>query len=98
MQRKRGELVPIGEVVSGLDDVLVPAIRDDSPQAARHSFTVADQVHQLVSASEADPDRGFMARMMALCSLPRPAVFSGVWACDNGMSQNYSLFTAGQGR
>ena len=32
MQRKRGELVPIGEVVSGLDGV--PAIRDDSPQAA----------------------------------------------------------------
>ena len=24
MQRKRGELVPIGEVVSGLDDALVP--------------------------------------------------------------------------
>ena len=35
------------------------------------SFTVADQVHQLVSASEADPDLGFMARTMALCSLPR---------------------------
>ena len=68
MQRKRAELVPIGEVVSGLDDV--PAIRDDSPQA-RHSFTVADQVNQLVSASEADPDLGFMARTMALCSLPR---------------------------
>ena len=33
MQRKRGELVPIGEVLSGLDDV--PAIRDASPQA-RH--------------------------------------------------------------
>ena len=70
MQRKRGELVPIGEVVSGLDDVLVPAICDDSPQA-RHHFTQADQVHQLVTASEADPDLGFMARMMALCSLPR---------------------------
>ena len=70
MQRKRGELVPIGEVVSGLDDVLVPAIRDDSPQA-RRGFTVADQVNQLVAASEADPDLGFMARMMALCSLPR---------------------------
>ena len=69
MQRQRGELVPIGEVVSELD-VPVPAIRDDSPQA-RHSFTVADQVNQLVSASEADPDRGFMARMMAPCSLPR---------------------------
>ena len=41
-----------------------------SPQA-RHSFTVADQVNQLVSANETDPDRGFMARTMALCSLPR---------------------------
>ncbi len=68
MQRKRGELVPIGEVVSGLDDV--PALRDASPQA-RRGFTVADQVNQLVRASEADADRGFMARMMALCSLPR---------------------------
>ena len=70
MQRQRGELIPIGEVVGDLDDVLVPAIRDATPQA-RHSFTVADQVEQLVTASEADPDRGFMARTMALCSLPR---------------------------
>ena len=70
MQRKRGELVPIGEVVSGLDDALVPAIPSASPQT-RHSFTVADQVNQLVAASEADPDLGFMARMMVLCSLPR---------------------------
>ena len=46
MQRERGGLVPIGEAVSGLDDVLVPAIRDDSPQA-RHHFTRADQVHGL---------------------------------------------------
>ena len=68
MQRNPGELVPIGEVVPGLDDV--PAIRDDSPQA-RRGFTVADQVDQLVSASEADADLGFMARLMALCSLPR---------------------------
>ena len=68
MQRQRGELVPIGEVVSGLDDV--PAIRDDSPQAVHH-FTQADQVNQLVAAREADPDLGFIARMMALCSLPR---------------------------
>ena len=70
MQRQRGELVPIGEVVSGLDDVLVPAIPSASPHA-RHSFTVADQVDQLVKASEADADLGFVARMMALCSLPR---------------------------
>ena len=70
MQRQGGELVPIGEVVSGLDDGLVNALREASPQA-RHHFTVADQVEQLVTASEADPDLGFMARTMALCSLPR---------------------------
>ena len=69
MQRKRDELVPIGEVIDDLAGP-VPAIRDDSPQA-RHSFTVADQVDRLVWASEAAPDRGFMARTMALCSLPR---------------------------
>ena len=70
MQRKRGGLVPIGDAVSGLDDGPVTAIRDTSPQA-RHHFTQADQVNQLVGASEADPDLGFMARLMALCSLPR---------------------------
>ena len=70
MQRQRGELVPIGEAFSGLDAGPLQAIRDATPQA-RHHFTQADQVNQLVSASEADPERGFMARLMALCSLPR---------------------------
>ena len=69
MQRQHGELVPIGEVVADLDGP-VKAIREASPQT-RHHFTQADQVDQLVSASEADPDLGFMARTMALCSLPR---------------------------
>ena len=46
------------------------ALREYSPQA-RHHFTQADQVNQLVSANEADPDLGFMGRLMALCSLPR---------------------------
>ena len=46
------------------------ALRESSPQA-RHHYTQADQVNQLVSASEADPDMGFMARLLALCSLPR---------------------------
>ena len=69
MQRQRGELVPIGEVVADLDGP-VQAIRDASPQALHH-FTRFDQVNQLVTASEADPDLGFMARLMALCSLPR---------------------------
>ena len=69
MQRKRTGLVPIAEAFSGLDGA-VRELRDTSPQA-RHHFTQADQVNQLVSASETDPDLGFMARMMALCSLPR---------------------------
>ena len=68
MQRQRdGELVPIAEAFSDLSGP-VAALRDASPQA-RHHFTQADQVNQLVSASEADPNLGFMARMMALCSL-----------------------------
>ena len=46
------------------------AIRDYSPRA-RHHFTRFDQVEQLVRASLADPDTGFMARLMMLCSLPR---------------------------
>ena len=70
MQSKRGELVPVGDVVAVLDFGPVKAIRDASPQA-RHHFTRFDQVNQLVGASEADADLGFMARLLALCSLPR---------------------------
>ena len=69
MQRQRGELVPIAEAFSDLSGP-VAALRDASPQA-RHHFTQADQVNQLVSASEADADLGFMARLLTLCSLPR---------------------------
>ena len=69
MQSKRAELVPIAEVVSLLGGP-VAAIREATPQALHH-FTRADQVNQLVSASEAAPALGFMARTMALCSLPR---------------------------
>ena len=69
MERQRSELVPIGDALSGMGGP-VAAIRDATPQALHH-FTQADQVNQLVAASEADPNRGFMARMMALCSLPR---------------------------
>ena len=69
MQRQRDGLVPIGEALADLPGP-VKAIRDATPQA-RHHFTLSDQVNQLVTAREADPDRGFMARTMALCSLPR---------------------------
>lgn len=69
MQRKRDGLVPIREVLSDLGGP-VKATRDASPQALHH-FTQADQVDLLVEASEADPDLGFIARLLALCSLPR---------------------------
>ena len=69
MQSKRDGLIPIGEALADLGGP-VQAIREASPQA-RHHFTRFDQVNQLVAASEADPDLGFMGRTMALCSLPR---------------------------
>ena len=69
MQRRKDSLVPIGDALADLGGP-VQAIRDTSPQALHH-FTQADQVNQLVSAREADADLGFMARTMALCSLPR---------------------------
>ena len=69
MRSKGGELVPIAKVVSRLGGP-VAAIREATPQALHH-FTRADQVDQLVLASEADADLGFMARSIALCALPR---------------------------
>ena len=69
MQRQRGELVPIGEALADLPGH-VKAIREAGPPSQRH-FTQTDQVDQLVTASETDPDLGFMARLMVLCSLPR---------------------------
>ena len=69
MARKRNGWVPAGEAFGSLYGP-EKALRDYSPQA-RRGFTVADQVNQLVGASEADADLGFMGRMMALCSLPR---------------------------
>ena len=69
MARQRISLVSIGETFGGLDGP-VKAIRDATPQALHH-FTLSDQVNALVAASEADPDLGFMARTVALCSLPR---------------------------
>ena len=46
------------------------ALPSAAPQA-RHHFTQFDQIDRLVAASEADADLGFMARLIALCSLPR---------------------------
>ena len=69
MQRQRGELVPIGDALADLGGP-VQALRETPPPAQR-GFTLADQVNQLVRAREADADLGFMARLLALCSLPR---------------------------
>ena len=69
MARKRDGLVPIEEAISHLDGP-VKKLRDASPQAVHH-FTRFDQVNHLIEAGEADPYMGFMARLLALCSLPR---------------------------
>ena len=69
MERKRDGLLPIGEAFGDLDG-LVQAVRDASPQARRH-YGLIDQVDALVRASETDPEPGFMARWLMLCSLPR---------------------------
>ena len=57
MQSKQDGLVPIGEALADLGGP-VQALRE-TPPPARRGFTLADQVNQLVGASEADPDRGF---------------------------------------
>ena len=68
-QQNRGGLIPIGKVA-----VRLPGIegrgRAMSARAGNH-FTRLRQVNQLIEAGEAEPDLGFMARLLALCSLPR---------------------------
>ena len=71
-ERKRGGFVPLGDMAGAVElpggRVLTP--RAAAPQALHH-FTRLDQVTQLVRTSEAEADVGFMARLLALCSLPR---------------------------
>ena len=69
MQRKQDGLVPVAKTLSDLPGPVQAASKVPLPE--RHHFTRFDQVNQLVEASEANPERGFMARMMVLCSLPR---------------------------
>ena len=70
MERKQDGLVLIGKGLPSPVGPVKKTLRAYAPQALHH-YTRFDQVNQLVSASEADPDLGFMARMLALCSLPR---------------------------
>ena len=70
MARKRNGLVPVGEASGSLDGT-VKAIRDASPQA-RHHFTQFRPGRTSWSGpAKWTPRLGFMARLMALCSLPR---------------------------
>ena len=70
MPHKRDGFVPLGDIAGTVE---LPGDRALTPAApeARHHFTRLDQINQLVDASEADADLGFMARLLALCSLPR---------------------------
>ena len=68
-QQKRGGLVPIGKVA-----VRLPGIegRGAAMSArARNQFTLLKQINQLIDAAGGEPEMGFMARLLALCSLPR---------------------------
>ena len=47
------------------------AVKPPRRRQARTHFTQLEQVTQLVAEREADPELGFMARLLALCSLPR---------------------------
>ena len=68
-QQPRSGFVSVGDLALDLPGVPVPSRRDRRRQA-RH-FTQLDQVTQLVEARYADPELGFMARLLTLCSLPR---------------------------
>ena len=69
-QQKRGGFVALGDLALDLPDVPVPAQRDRRRQT-RHHFTSLDQIDQLIDARNAPAYIGFMARLLALCSLPR---------------------------
>ena len=66
-QQPRGGLVPVGAITLNLPGVGRNVL---ARRQARH-FTRLDQVTQLVAARDADPEIGFIARLIALCSLPR---------------------------
>ena len=67
---KRGGFVPLDDIPGAVERPNGRALTPAAPQALHH-FTRLDQIDQLVEASEADADLGFMARLLALCSLPR---------------------------
>ena len=67
MDPSKKRKIEYGKMQDAFEDLGWPV---PSPQKFHH-WTLARQIDHLVSAREAEPDLGFMARMMALCSLPR---------------------------
>ena len=65
-ERKRAEARAVAEARAYLGT----AAGEPTPQAVFH-FNRGDQVAGLVEARENPPDCGFMARLLALCTLPR---------------------------
>ena len=70
MKRKREGFTLIGDIAGAVEPPDGRALTPAAPPALHH-FTHLDQIDQLVGASEVDADLGFMARLLALCSLPR---------------------------
>ena len=70
MQRKQGA-ASIASILPDLPERSTDPGHIQTLRRNRRTFTVADQIDRLVGASEATPDRGFLGRTMALCSLPR---------------------------
>ena len=66
-ERKRAEARGIEQFREHIGN---PAPLTMTPQAVYH-WDRSDQVNALVEAREADPDTGFMMRLLALCTLPR---------------------------
>ena len=72
MKRKRDGVVPLGDVAEAVELSGDRALTHRAaPAPAGRSFTRLDQVTQLVNASEAEAELGYMARLLALCTLPR---------------------------
>ena len=58
------------EPCEDMNDKSKPALSLVTPQA-RHHYTRFDQADRLIGAQEAEAEAVFMARLLALCSLPR---------------------------
>ena len=71
MPRKRDGFVPLGDVAEAVALSGDRALTHRTAPSPRRSFTLLDQINQLVCASEADAELGYMARLLALCTLPR---------------------------